>query len=134
MRFSQPTWRQPPHARHAPRPCTARLASAATRAYTNKATNSRRRDWSIAYPTNAPAVEDWIYEYGLLDEFAVNAYWTGKYAECVDACDRLMNEGKLPIEERDRVLKNRQFGIDKLAEVKMPKAITLECSVLGDPA
>jgi hypothetical protein len=81
---------------------------------------------AIAYPTNAPAVEDWIYEYGLLDEFAVNAYWTGKYAECVDACDRLLNEGKLPIDERDRVLKNRQFGIDKLAEVKMPRAITLE--------
>ena len=47
---------------------------------------------AIAYPNNAPAVEDWIYEYGLLDELAVNAYWTGKYAECVDACDRLLNE------------------------------------------
>ena len=86
------------------------------------------RGLAIAYPNNAPAVEDWIYEYGLLDELAVNAYWTGKYAECVDACDRLLNEGKLPVDERDRVVKNRQFGVDKLAEVKLPRAITLESS------
>jgi len=81
---------------------------------------------TIAYPTNAPAVEDWIYEYGLLDELAVNAYWIGKYAECVDACDRLLNEGKLPTEKRDRVLKNKQFAIDKLAEIKTPSSTSLE--------
>ena len=84
---------------------------------------------AIAYPTNAAAVEDWIYEYGLLDEFAVNAYWTGKYAECVDACDRLLNEGKLPIDKRDRVLKNKQFAIEKLAEINAPRSITLEVRV-----
>ena len=112
-------------------PTRAEALHGAARFCRNKSLHERGYEFAaqglvIAYPTNAPAVEDWIYEYGLLDEFAVNAYWTGKYAECVDACDRLMNEGKLPIEERDRVLKNRQFGIDKLAEVKMPKAITLE--------
>ena len=72
---------------------------------------------AIAYPSNAPAVEDWIYEYGLLDELAVNAYWTGKYAECVDACDRLLSEGKLPIEKRDRVLKNKEFALEKQQEI-----------------
>jgi glycosyltransferase involved in cell wall biosynthesis len=81
---------------------------------------------AIACPNNAPAGENWIYEYGLLDELAVNAYWTGKYTECVDACDRLLNEGKLPIDERDRILKNRQFAIDKLAELKAPRSITFE--------
>ena len=81
---------------------------------------------AITYPKDAPAVEDWIYEYGLLDELAVNAYWTEKYAECVDACDRLLSEGKLPTEKRDRVLKNKQFAIDKLAEIKTPSSISLE--------
>ena len=88
--------------------------------------SSRRRGLAIAYPKDAPAVEDWIYEYGLLDELAVNAYWTGKYAECADACDRLLNEGKLPTEKRDRVLKNKQFAIDKLAEIKTPSSTSLE--------
>jgi len=78
---------------------------------------------AIPYPHSAPAVEDWIYEYGLLDELAVNAYWTGKYAECADACDRLLNEGKLPAEKRDRVLKNKQFAIDKLAEIRAPSSL-----------
>ena len=49
---------------------------------------------AIAYPNEALFIQDWIYEYGLLDELAVNAYWTGRYAECVDACDRLLSEGK----------------------------------------
>ena len=57
---------------------------------------------------------------------AVNAYWTGKYAECVDACDRLLSEGKLPTDNRDRVLKNKQFAIDKLAEKNAPRSITLK--------
>ena len=70
---------------------------------------------AIPHSHKAPAAEDWIYEYGLLDEFAINAYWTERYAECVDACDRLLSEGKLPTEHRDRVTKNRQFAADKLA-------------------
>ena len=72
----------------------------------------------IPYPQNAPAVEDWIYEYGLLDELAVNAYWTGRHSECVEACDRLLSEGKLPTEKHERVQKNKQFAIDALAEIK----------------
>jgi glycosyltransferase involved in cell wall biosynthesis len=75
---------------------------------------------AVAFPKGAPAVEDWIYQYGLLDEFAVNAYWTARYSECVDACDRLLNEGKLPTEERDRVLKNKQFALDKLRQPPVP--------------
>jgi glycosyltransferase involved in cell wall biosynthesis len=73
---------------------------------------------AIACPKDALEVEDWIYEYGLLDELAVNAYWTGRYAECVDACDRLLGEGKLPTDERDRVRKNRKFAVDKLEQVR----------------
>ena len=76
---------------------------------------------AIAYPKGAPAVEDWIYEYGLLDEFAINAYWTERYAECMDACDRLLSEGKLPADKRDRVQKNKQLAIDKLEETTVPR-------------
>ena len=43
--------------------------------------SSLRRGLVIPYPHNAPAVEDWIYEYGLLDEFAINAYWTERYKD-----------------------------------------------------
>jgi hypothetical protein len=112
-------------------PTRAEALHGAARFCRNKGLHERGYEFAaqgltIAYPTNAPAVEDWIYEYGLLDELAVNGYWIGKYAECADACDRLLNEGKLPTEKRDRVLKNKQFAIDKLAGIKTPSSISLE--------
>jgi len=112
-------------------PIRAEALHGAARFCRNKGLHERGYEFAakglaVAYPKGAPAVEDWIYEYGLLDELAVNAYWIGRYAECVDACDRLLNEGKLPTEKRDRVLKNKQFAIDKLAEIKTPSSISLE--------
>jgi len=80
---------------------------------------------AIAYPYNALFVEDWVYEYGLLDELAVNAYWTGRYAECVDACDRLLTQGRLSTDTRDRVLKNKQSALEKLAEMTVPRSTAL---------
>ena len=112
-------------------PTRAEALHGAARFCRNKGLHERGYEFAaqgltIAYPTNAPAVEDWIYEYGLFDELAVNAYWIGKYAECAGACHRLLNDGKLPIEKRDRVLKNKQFAIDKLAEIKTPSSTSLE--------
>jgi len=75
------------------------------------------RGLKIPYPKETLFARDWIYEYGLLDELAVNAYWTARYAECVDACDRLLSEGKMPAEMRDRVLKNKNFAISKQQEI-----------------
>lgn len=78
-----------------------------------------RRGLLIPAPADGLFIEYWIYEYALLDEFAVNAYWIGKYAECADACDRLLSEGKLPAEQRERVLKNKQFATDKLTQTRV---------------
>ena len=112
-------------------PTRAEALHGAARFCRNKGLHARGYEFAaqglaIAHPNNALAVEDWIYEYGLLDELAVNAYWSGKYAECADACDRLLNDGKLPADNRDRVLKNKQFAIDKLAEKSAPSSITLK--------
>jgi glycosyltransferase involved in cell wall biosynthesis len=59
-------------------------------------------------------VEPWIYEYGLLDEFAVNAYWAGAYQECLDACERILREGKCPQAQRPRIEANAAFARQKL--------------------
>jgi len=71
---------------------------------------------AIAFPKGAPFVEEWIYDYGLLDELAVNAYWVDKYQDCLDACQRLLSEGKMTQDMRDRVEKNAQFAVDKIKE------------------
>ena len=69
-------------------------------------------------------VEPWIYEYGLLDEFAVNAYWAGEYRECLDACERILREGKCPEGQRARVEANAAFARQKLGigDVTAPAA------------
>jgi FkbM family methyltransferase len=70
----------------------------------------------IPCPHAGPLAARWIYEHGLLDELAVSSYRTDRHTECVDACDRLLNGGKLPAHDRDRVLKNKLLAIDKLRE------------------
>ena len=71
----------------------------------------------LPFPTRAPEPERWIYDYGLRDELAVNAYWSEHYADCITACDQLLSNGKLPNSERPRILKNKQFAEDKLKEI-----------------
>jgi len=68
----------------------------------------------IGYPLDGLFVEKWVYDYGLLDQFSIAAYWAGHYRESFDACLKLLNEGKIPPSERERVRNNAGFAIDKL--------------------
>ena len=76
-----------------------------------------QRGLKIALPEGGLFVEAWIYDYGLLDELAINAYWTERYAECVNACDQILTVKNLPTEAGERVRKNKQFAIDRLQEI-----------------
>ena len=73
-----------------------------------------RRGLAIAYPTDGLFVLNWVYDYGLLDEFAVSAYWCGHYRESLAACERLLSEGRLPAKERARIEANAKFARSKL--------------------
>jgi glycosyltransferase involved in cell wall biosynthesis len=72
-----------------------------------------RRGLEIPLPTDGLFVQSWVYEYGLLDEYAVNAYWIGKYGDCAMACERLLSGNKLPPEHRARVVRNKEFALSK---------------------
>ncbi|MEI8178577.1 MAG: glycosyl transferase, partial [Aestuariivirga sp.] len=62
-----------------------------------------------------------VYETGLLDEYAINAYWTGRYAECLDASLKLLEARKLAASEVPRVAANARFAREKLGnEGKAP--------------
>ena len=73
-----------------------------------------KRGLGLSLPAGGLFVEPWIYEHGLLDEFAINAYWAGHYADSMDAWLRLLSGGKLPEAERGRVLANLRFAFEKL--------------------
>jgi hypothetical protein len=73
-----------------------------------------RRGLEIPPPGDGLSIQQWIYDFGLLDELAVNAYWTERYQECLDACQRLLREGKMPSDMHDRVKKNGEFADRKI--------------------
>jgi hypothetical protein len=90
-----------------------------------------RCDFGRAYEIAKPAlrlgppkdglfVETWIYDYGLLDEFAVNAYWSGHYKDCVEAVLTALSRGKVPPHEQLRFVQNAQFALEKWPSTAAP--------------
>jgi hypothetical protein len=69
---------------------------------------------TIKRPETGLFVENWVYDYGMVDEFGVVAYWTGHYRECLEACLQLLREGKIPEAERARIRQNADFAFKKL--------------------
>jgi hypothetical protein len=53
--------------------------------------------------------------YGLLDEYAINAYWIGRYDECLKSCRRILGTATLADAERKRIQANAEFARQKLS-------------------
>ena len=73
-----------------------------------------RRGLQIPPPASGLFIEQWVYDYGLLDELAVNGYWAGHYRESREACLRLLHGTALPAQERERVWRNAESALEKL--------------------
>jgi glycosyltransferase involved in cell wall biosynthesis len=96
-----------------------------------------KRGLEIPMPSsNALFVEPWIYETGLLDEFSVNAYWSGHNRDCLDANLKLLGTEKLSTGETRRVLANARFASDRLSREQLGSLGTetfVEQHVLAPP-
>jgi hypothetical protein len=68
----------------------------------------------LPLPMDGKFVEPWIYEWALLDEYAVNAYWSGHYLECLNACLKILRLNKFPENQRDRIATNARLSLDNL--------------------
>ena len=68
-----------------------------------------KRAIAISTPSSGIFIERWIYEYGALDEFAVNAYWAGHDKECIEACAAILANKTTPADERARVRHNARL-------------------------
>jgi hypothetical protein len=73
-----------------------------------------KRGLGKSYPPDALFGQPWIYEFGLLDEFAVNAYWVGKYSECLEACLKILATEKMSGADFQRVVANAQHALQKI--------------------
>jgi tetratricopeptide (TPR) repeat protein len=60
-------------------------------------------------------VERWIYEWGLLFEYSIAAYWVGDPHAALRACDRLLDCRRLPDAHRRQTIENREFCLQALA-------------------
>jgi hypothetical protein len=63
---------------------------------------------------NGLFVEPWIYDFGLQDEFAVNAYWCEHYLDCLEACLMLLANPKTPHDTVKRLADNAIASLNKL--------------------
>jgi hypothetical protein len=70
---------------------------------------------TIELPVGSLFVEKWVYDYGVLDEFSIVAYWAGNFEESKIACERILSENKIPGHYVDRVKSNLQFALDRLS-------------------
>jgi glycosyltransferase involved in cell wall biosynthesis/SAM-dependent methyltransferase len=83
-----------------------------------------QRGLALTAPVDGLFVEPWIYDYGLLDEYAVNAYWSGHYLDSLDACIKLLSNPTCPAEHRERFTANAKSALDKLPRMPERAAFT----------
>jgi hypothetical protein len=67
---------------------------------------------TIPYPSDQLFIDQSVYDWRALDEYAVAAYWVGKPQEAVIANQRLLSEGKLPESEVARVRSNLAYSLN----------------------
>jgi tetratricopeptide (TPR) repeat protein len=82
--------------------------------------------------TQAPGdwlfVERWIYDWGLLFEYSISAYWCGKFDACIKACKRLLKIDTLPESNRLQTRRNMEFALrekarDAVERMRPPKGL-----------
>jgi glycosyltransferase involved in cell wall biosynthesis len=78
---------------------------------------------SLPGPKEGLFIEQWINGYGLLDEFAIVAYWAGHYRESFNACLKLLKEDKAPAQDRQRIYENAHYAIEKLKQPNLAKLL-----------
>jgi len=59
-------------------------------------------------------VETAWHEWKLIDEFAVATYWLGEYDLTLNACNDLLDNGRAPKDQRNRIRDNKRFAAEKL--------------------
>lgn len=72
-------------------------------------------------PNDRLFVEQWVYDWGMLLEYSVSAYWIGHYEEAKNASYQILAKKPLPQSVRECVEKNLYWINTKLEEEKIKK-------------
>ncbi|WP_327315046.1 hypothetical protein [Streptomyces sp. NBC_01235] len=66
--------------------------------------------------------KSWVYQWGLLLEFTICAYWVGDHTVAVRACDALPAMPDVPDAVRQQAETNREFSVPHVKAVPRPAA------------
>lgn len=72
---------------------------------------------SLPVSNDALFVEHYIYDYGMLLESSICAYWVGRYAEAKASCEKLLAKANLPQNVRECVQRNLSVTNTQLAKI-----------------
>jgi len=75
----------------------------------------------IPEPNERLFLDHSYYTWRCLDEFAVSAFWVGKFRESAEHCKLLLSSKDLPPHEKERVEKNLAFALAKLPQAPVVK-------------
>jgi len=75
---------------------------------------------AIPRPADILFLDDSVYSWRALDEWSILAYWTGQYGLSKTLCERLLLEGRVPPEERARIVENLNFALQALGLPPVP--------------
>jgi glycosyltransferase involved in cell wall biosynthesis len=73
-----------------------------------------KRGLAVPNPDDVLFVHRDVYEWRLLFELSIAAQWVGRSAEALRAIDRLLAEGRLPVEYEQAARENRRFSVEAL--------------------
>lgn len=72
-------------------------------------------------PDDLLFTKSWVYQWGLLFEYSITAYWVGDYAASIESCDTLLAMPDLPERIRQQALINREFAVREVTAAAVPR-------------
>ena len=74
----------------------------------------------MKYPEGALFVAQPVYDWMILDEYSIAAYWTENYREARMASMRLLQENKFPPDQKERLEANLKFATEAIVNQGEP--------------
>jgi glycosyltransferase involved in cell wall biosynthesis len=83
-----------------------------------------KRGVDAPIPSDRLFVHRWMYEWGMLFEYSIAAYWAGHPRAALEACDRLLKVPELSDAHRDQVIANRRYCLHAVGESTSSRVTT----------
>ena len=98
--------------------------------------NFAKKGLLLRLPQGGLFVERWIYDHGLLHEYSHLAFLSDHHEECLQACVRMLDEGKIPEDQRDKIRQNAHLAIEKLGScsIRISEFSNYDHETMNDPS